>query len=298
VIGRTFGHYEILGEIGAGGMGVVYRARDTRLDRGVAIKVLPAELTGDPERRARFLQEARSASSVNHPAIAQIYDADEIDGVAFIAMELVEGRTVRQLVAARELDLLGAVEIGVQVAEGLGKAHDARIVHRDIKSDNIMVTPDGHAKILDFGLAKPFGTAGGDGDADGGGDPQATLRRTLTTMPGMVVGTLAYMSPEQARSRPVDQRSDIFSLGVVLYEMVAGELPFRGESPLDTLHAIAFEETRPVTALRANVPGDGGGGASAGEDLRAPERADGPGQREALLRRPVHARGARGRAAG
>jgi hypothetical protein len=251
VIGRTLGHYEILEEIGAGGMGVVYRARDIRLDRPVAFKVLPADLTRDAERRARFLQEARSACAVNHPAIAQIHDADEIDGVAFIAMELVEGRTVRELVAARELDLLGAVEIGVQVAEGLAKAHAARIVHRDIKSDNIMVTPDGHAKILDFGLAKPFGDAAAGGDDS---DPEATIRRTLTTMPGMVVGTLAYMSPEQARSRPLDQRSDLFSLGVVLYEMVAGELPFHGESPLDTLHAIAFEETRPVTTLRANVP--------------------------------------------
>ncbi|HMB70603.1 MAG TPA: serine/threonine-protein kinase [bacterium] len=251
MIGKTIGHYEILQEIGAGGMGVVYRARDVRLDRPVAFKVLPEDLTRDAHRRARFLQEARSASAVNHPAIAQIYDADEIDGIAFIAMELVEGRTVRQLIAARELDLLGAVEIGVQVAEGLSKAHDAKIVHRDIKSDNVMVTPDGHAKILDFGLAKPFGEAAADGDD---ADPEATIRNTLTTMPGMVVGTLAYMSPEQARSRPVDQRSDLFSLGVVLYEMVAGELPFHGESPLDTLHAIAFEETRPVTALRANVP--------------------------------------------
>ena len=250
MIGKTLSHYTILEQLGAGGMGVVYRARDTRLNRSVAFKVLPPDLTSDPERRARFLQEARSASAVTHPAIAQIYDVDEVDGIAFIAMELVEGQTVRQLVANRELDLLGAVEVAVQVAEGLGKAHDAKIVHRDIKSDNIMVTPDGHAKILDFGLAKPFGAVEPAADED----PQATVRRTLMTNPGMVVGTLAYMSPEQARSRPVDQRSDLFSLGIVLYEMVAGQLPFHGESALDTLHAIAFEESRPVSTLRANVP--------------------------------------------
>jgi len=250
VIGRTLGHYEILEELGAGGMGVVYRARDTRLGRSVAFKVLSPDFVSDPERRGRFLQEARSASAVNHPAIAQIYDVNEADGVAFIAMELVEGRTIRDLIASRELDLLGAVEVAIQVAEGLAKAHEARIVHRDIKSDNIMLTPDGHAKILDFGLAKPFGEA----DASEGLGPEETLRRTLATHPGMIVGTLAYMSPEQARGRELDHRSDLFSLGIVLYEMVAGQLPFHGDSPLDTLHAIAFEETRPVTAIRANVP--------------------------------------------
>jgi hypothetical protein len=235
-------------------MGVVYRARDTRLNRSVAFKVLSSDFTSDPDRKARFLQEARSASAVNHPAIAQIYGVDEADGVTFIAMELVEGRTVRQLVADRELDVLGAVEIAIQVAEGLAKAHAARIVHRDIKTDNIIVTPDGHAKILDFGLAKPIG--GGDGEAEGGsGDPEATVMRTLqATQAGMVVGTIGYMSPEQARGRSLDDKSDIFSLGVVLYEMVTGRMPFQGESPLDTLHAIAFEETEPVTSIRSNLP--------------------------------------------
>jgi len=253
LVGRTLAHYQIVEQLGAGGMGVVYRGLDTRLNRSVAIKVLPDELTADPDRKARFLQEARSASAVNHPAIAQIYGVDEVDGVVFIAMELVEGRTVRRLVADRELDSLGAVEIGTQVAEGLAKAHEAGIVHRDVKSDNIIVTPEGHAKILDFGLAKPFGS--GEGGPNDGEDPEATVMRTLqATQAGMVVGTIGYMSPEQARSRPLDHRSDIFSLGIVLYEMVTGELPFRGESPLDTLHAIAFEETRPVTAVRAHLP--------------------------------------------
>lgn len=252
MIGRSIGHYEIVEELGSGGMGVVYRARDTRLHRSVAFKVLSQEFASDPDRRRRFLQEARSASSVNHPAIAQIHDADEADGVAYIAMELVEGRTVRELVQSRELDLLAALEVGAQVAEGLQKAHDANLVHRDIKSDNIMVTPDGHAKILDFGLAKPIDAGdGGNGEAD----PDATIMRTLeATQAGMVVGTIGYMSPEQARGRSLDHRSDLFSLGIVLYEMVTGEMPFRGESPLDTLHAIAFEETRPVTTVRRNLP--------------------------------------------
>ncbi|HUU35443.1 MAG TPA: serine/threonine-protein kinase [Vicinamibacterales bacterium] len=251
MIGKTIGHYEIVEQLGAGGMGVVYRARDTRLNRSVAFKVLSAQFATDPDRRRRFLQEARSAGAVNHPAIAQIYDADEADGVAYITMEFVEGRTVRSLIANRELDLLAALEVGTQVAEGLQKAHDARIVHRDIKSDNIMVTPDGHAKILDFGLAKPMEPESSAGDADA----DAMITRTMeATQAGMVVGTIGYMSPEQARGRALDHRSDLFSLGVVLYEMVTGEMPFRGESPLDTLHAIAFEETRPVTALRSHLP--------------------------------------------
>jgi serine/threonine protein kinase len=218
----------------------------------VALKVLPGEFSADPERKRRFIQEARAACAVTHPAIAQVYDDDEVSGTLFIAMELVEGKTVRTLIRGRELDLLGAVEIAIQVASGLGKAHEAGIVHRDIKSDNIMVTPDGHAKILDFGLAKLLETP-----SSGGTSPDEELSHMETvarTQAGMVVGTLRYMSPEQARGHAVDHRSDIFSLGVVLYEMVTGQLPFEGSSPLDTLHAIAFEETRPVTAIRANLP--------------------------------------------
>jgi serine/threonine protein kinase len=250
MIGRMLKHYRIEEELGKGGMGVVYRALDTRLDRPVALKLLPAQFTEDPERRARFLREARAACAVNHPAIAQVYDADEADGVAFIAMELVEGKTLLQLVRLRELDVLGAVEIAIQVAEGLAKAHSAGIIHRDIKSENIMVTPEGHAKILDFGLAKLDDYTPQD-DAD----PAATMRRTVAaTSEGLVIGTIGYMSPEQARGRSLDARSDLFSLGTVIYEMVTGELPFKGDSPLDTLHAIAFEETRPVTSIRVNVP--------------------------------------------
>jgi serine/threonine protein kinase len=252
VLGKTVSHYEIVESLGKGGMGVVYRARDPRLDRFVALKVLPEEFSEDPERKMRFLREAKAACAVTHPAIAQVYDVDVADGVLFIAMELVDGKTVGRLIQARELDLLGAVEIAKQVASGLAKAHEARIVHRDIKSDNIMVTPDGHAKILDFGLAKLLEPSGGSG-----GDLQGELSHMETvakTQAGLVMGTLRYMSPEQARGQAVDHRSDIFSLGVVLYEMVTGRLPFQGNTPLDTLHAIAFEETQPVTAVRANLP--------------------------------------------
>jgi serine/threonine protein kinase len=249
---QSIKHYAVEGTLGKGGMGIVYRARDTRLQRPVALKVLPPEVTSDPERRQRFVQEARAASAVNHPAIAQIYDVDETPEGIYIAMELIEGRTVRSLLQSRELDLLGALEVGIQVAGGLGKAHEAGIVHRDIKPENVMVTPDGHAKILDFGLAKRMDTSPPSAALQG--DELSRMETVARTQAGMVIGTLRYMSPEQARGRPVDQRSDIFSLGVVIYEMVTGQIPFSGATPLDQLHAIAFEETQPVTALRAYLP--------------------------------------------
>ena len=245
-----FKHYEIESELGRGGMGVVYRARDTRLGRLVALKVLPPELTSDSERRERFVQEARLASRLSHPAIAQIYDVDEGPDGLFIAMELVEGRTVKSLIQSRELDVLGAIEIAIQVAGGLQKAHESGVVHRDIKPENLIVTPHGHAKILDFGLAKLLEPPK-EGKTPDGISHMETLAKTQA---GFVLGTLRYMSPEQARGQAVDSRSDIFSLGIVLYEMVTGQLPFSGASPLDTLHAIAFEETRPITTMRPNLP--------------------------------------------
>jgi eukaryotic-like serine/threonine-protein kinase len=252
MIGRTIKQYRVEEPLGQGGMGVVYRARDTRLDRSVALKFLAPEATLDTERKQRFLHEARTAGKLTHPAIAQIYDVDEADGEIFIAMELVPGKTVRTLLRGKELDLLGALEIAVQVGNGLAKAHEAGIVHRDIKAENIIVTPDGHAKILDFGLAKLLDPVAS-GPA-GSADEISHMETIAKTQAGLVMGTLRYMSPEQARGQAVDQRSDIFSLGVVLYEMVTGQVPFDGKTPLDTLHAIAFEETRPVTALRAYLP--------------------------------------------
>jgi tRNA A-37 threonylcarbamoyl transferase component Bud32 len=249
MIGQLVKHYQVEELLGQGGMGVVYKARDTRLGRPVALKVLPPEFTRDQERKGRFLREARAAAAVTHPAIAQIYDVDEGPEGLFIAMELVEGKTVKTLIQGRELDLLGSLEIATQVASGLQKAHEAGIVHRDIKPENVAVTPDGHAKILDFGLAKLLEPSG-----EKSADDISHMETLAKTQAGMVLGTLRYMSPEQARGQAIDHRSDIFSLGVLLYEMVTGQLPFSGTTPLDTLHAIAFEETRPMTALRQNLP--------------------------------------------
>jgi predicted Ser/Thr protein kinase len=249
VIGSTLKNYLVEEMLGKGGMGVVYRALDTKLNRRVAIKVLPPDLVKDEDRRRRFIQEAKAASAVNHPAIAQIYEIEEEGDTTFIVMELVEGSTVHQLVARRELDLSSAVEVGIQVGDALARAHEAGIVHRDIKPDNIMVTKDGHPKILDFGLAKLLDAPPGAGDA-----AASKLETRAKTQAGMIVGTLAYMSPEQARGLPVDKRSDIFSYGIVLYEMASGKLPFDGASALDTMHAIAYEQPAPVTTIRADLP--------------------------------------------
>ena len=257
MIGQTLKHYKIESLLGKGGMGVVYRALDTKLQRPVALKLLKPELVSNADRRGRFLREARAAAAVSHPPIAQIYEIDEIEGTTFIAMEYVDGRTVNALAVNGELDLLGAVEIALQVAEGLAKAHDANIIHRDIKSDNIMVTREGHAKLLDFGLAKLLepGPEGAAADAGTPPPPERTLTIGRTqTMAGMVVGTISYMSPEQARGLSLDPRSDIFSLGIVLYEMATGELPFKGDTFLDTLHSIAFEEPKAVTVVRRSLP--------------------------------------------
>ena len=253
MVGKSIKHYKIEEQLGKGGMGVVYRAQDQKLKRPVAIKVLKPELTTNPDRLRRFQQEARAAAAIQHPTIAQVFDIDEVDGTTFIVMEFVEGHTVSQLIASQELDLIGAVEIAYQAAEGLSKAHKSKIIHRDIKTDNIMVTRDGHTKILDFGLAKLM-----EPDADSPGTetwPNKTRTQTMgQTMAGTVMGTITYMSPEQARGQDLSFTSDVFSLGIVLYEMVTGELPFKGDSPLDTMHSIAFDEVKPVTVIRKNLP--------------------------------------------
>lgn len=250
--GQTLKHYRIDGLIGQGGMGVVYRAQDLKLQRPVAIKVLPTELTADVERRKRFLLEARTAARISHPAIAQVYDVDEQDGTIFIAMEMVDGKTVRELISGRQLDLLGAMDVGLQVCAGLAKAHESGIVHRDIKPANVIQTADGHVKILDFGLAKLL-DAGAGTTSDGSFQNVSTLTQTQI---GIVKGTPAYMSPEQIKGEAIDARSDLFSLGVMMFEMVTGEIPFPRASPTEMMHAIAFAKTPALHSLQTNVPGD------------------------------------------
>ncbi len=246
--GTRLGVYEILTPLGAGGMGEVYRARDPRLGRDVAIKVLPGELSGDSGRLRRFEKEARSASSLNHPNIVTVYDIGTSDSISYIAMELVEGVTLRQMLDGGPLSVKKLLGIAAQVAEGLAKAHGAGIVHRDLKPENLMVTKEGLAKILDFGLAKPTQTGGEWGE----GTQAPTVSRG--TEPGMVVGTVAYMSPEQALGRALDFRSDQFSLGSLLYEMVTGRKAFaRGSGP-ETMTAIIREEPEPLASAASSAP--------------------------------------------
>ncbi|MBI1876206.1 MAG: protein kinase [Acidobacteria bacterium] len=243
--GRTLSHYQILDEISRGGMGVVYRAVDTRLNREVALKVLPPELLSDADRRQRFLQEAQAASAIEHPNIAVIHEIDEVDGISFIAMELIRGDKLDDILARGALPPTRALELATEIAEGLARAHEKGIVHRDLKPANVMVTADGHAKIIDFGLAKLVEPLGGDLS----GETHLEGR----TDPGVVLGTVAYMSPEQARAAKVDHRSDIFSFGIVVYEMLAGRPPFRAASGLDTLHAMLNAEPPPVGPLGPQV---------------------------------------------
>lgn len=229
--GQTIAHYQILEKLGEGGMGVVYKARDTRLNRFVALKFLP-EVTA--EREARFVQEARAASALNHPNIVTIYDVGEAEGRHYLAMEYVAGRTLDALIPRKGMRLGEALKIAVQVADALARAHAAGIIHRDLKPSNIMVDEHGLAKVLDFGLAKLAEV------------PEKPEEATTQTAAGMVVGTAAYMSPEQAEGKPVDARSDIFSFGSLLYEMVSGERPFRGETHMATLAAIINQEPAPL----------------------------------------------------
>jgi serine/threonine protein kinase len=215
MIGQTLDHYRIESKLGEGGMGVVYEARDTHLDRPVAIKILPADKVADPGRKQRFVQEARAASALNHPNIVTIYDIRSQDGTDFIVMEHIKGRTLDQLIAAKGMHPARALKYAVQIADAMAQAHGAGILHRDLKPSNIMVTDEGRAKLLDFGLAKLLEPMDSLADA-------ITLGARPMTKEGAVLGTAAYMSPEQAEGRPVDARSDIFSFGAVLYEILAG----------------------------------------------------------------------------
>src|SRR5262245_55872774 len=247
MIGQVLGHYRIEAKLGEGGMGVVYKARDTQLDRPVAIKVLPTERVEDPERKRRLVQEAKAASALNHPNIVHIYGIDTAPGVDFIAMEHVEGKTIGDVIGRKGLKTAETLRYAVQIADALAAAHAVGIVHRDIKPSNIMVTGKGLVKVLDFGLAKFSERSETDPSA-----PTETMRPQ--TEEGTVIGTAAYMSPEQAEGRKLDGRSDIFSFGSVLYEMVTARQPFSGESKLSILSKILNEDPTAPGQLASSIP--------------------------------------------
>ena len=255
MIGQTLGHYRIDSKLGEGGMGVVYRAFDTHLDRAVAIKVLRPDATASPDRKRRFVQEAKSASALNHPGIVHIYDIDSAnlpDGPTdFIAMEFVPGKTLDQYIGKSGLSLQDALKYGIQIADALARAHGAGIVHRDLKPANIIVADDGRVKLLDFGLAKLTEVI--DGDPEGAATTMAA-QESPETEEGAIVGTVAYMSPEQAEGRKVDGRSDIFSFGSVLYEMVTGRRAFEGATKISTLSAILHKEPKAASEISPAVP--------------------------------------------
>jgi len=243
--GQTVGSYEIISFISRGGMGEVYLAHDRRLGRKVALKILPASFTRDRDRLGRFEQEARAASALNHPNIITIYEILKIGSSQLIATEFVEGKTLRQRMMHTPPSLTEALDIAIQIADALAAAHAAGIIHRDIKPENVMLRPDGYVKVLDFGLAKLSEQAIAVA-------PDEALTKQVRTGSGVVIGTAGYMSPEQARGREVDVRSDIFSLGAVIYEMVAHRRPFEGETPSDALAAILKTDPPPISEL---VPG-------------------------------------------
>ncbi|MEE9168121.1 MAG: protein kinase [bacterium] len=236
MIGKTISHYEILEKLGAGGMGVVYKAQDTKLDRFVALKFLPPHLSQSEEEKKRFIHEAKAASALDHPNICTIYEIDETeDGQMFIAMACYEGESLKDRIERGPLPLDECIDIAIQAAQGLAKAHSKKIIHRDIKPANILLTEDGQIKIVDFGLAKLAG-------------------RTMLTKEGATLGTVAYMSPEQAQGEQVDHRTDIWALGAVLYEMVTGRQPFAGDYEQAVVYSIINEDPEPLTGLRSDVP--------------------------------------------
>src|SRR5437879_2146323 len=236
VTGMRLGPYEILAPIGAGGMGEVYRARDTRLRREVAIKVLPSEFSVNTERLSRFEQEARAASMLNHPNILTIFDVGSHDGSPYVVSELLEGEMLRDRLSGMAISSRKIIDYALQIAHGLAAAHAKGIVHRDLKPENLFITNDGRVKILDFGLAKLTGAS------EGNLSQTEVPTRRVDTDPGLVMGTMAYMSPEQLRGKPADHRSDIFSFGAILYEMLSGKRAFRGGSMAETMSAILRED--------------------------------------------------------
>ncbi len=258
-------HYRIVSKLGAGGMGEVYLAEDTKLDRKLALKILSAELASNSDRMERFVREAKSAAALNHPNIAHIYEIGECEGTHFIAMEFVDGLTLREKIHQEDADLGKLLRYLQHAAEGLAKAHAIGIVHRDLKPDNLMVTHDGHAKILDFGLAKLVEAHGEvETNSTGGEDDTliATSRRRQVspspTSPGLIMGTVGYMSPEQAQGKTaeIDHRSDIFSFGCVLFEVATKHKPFEGASVIQSLHKLVYEPAPLIKDLNPEAPAD------------------------------------------
>lgn len=251
MIGNILSRYRIIEKLGGGGMGIVYKAEDTRLHRAVALKFLPEELSGDRHALERLQREAQAASALNHPNICTIYDIDEHEGVHFIAMELLEGDTLLLRVGGRAIGVDEILDLSIQIADGLGAAHLKGIIHRDIKPANIFVTDRGTAKILDFGLAKLSAEPVRPGSAA----PTLGTEEMLTS-PGAALGTIAYMSPEQVRGQPLDSRTDLFSLGVVMYEMTTGKRPFEGSTPGVVFDAILNRDPEDPTGLKPLVPSE------------------------------------------
>src|SRR5688572_25561488 len=244
--GTKLGRYEIRTKLGAGGMGEVYQGRDTQLGRDVAVKVLPTTFSTDTDRLRRFEQEACAASALNHPNILVVHDIGVHDGTTYVVSELLEGETLRKRIGGTPLGQRRAIDYGLQIANGLAAAHEKGIIHRDLKPDNIFITNDGRVKILDFGLAKLT-------QLDGGQPQTDVPTRRVDTDPGVVMGTVGYMSPEQLKGRPVDQRSDIFSFGAILYEMLSGRRAFHGESAAETMSAILREDPPELSDTNKNV---------------------------------------------